>query len=121
MAQPRRKCRLADPSHKGVDLRLFETEIIQTINNTVPGKHPAVFQNYFSTDPLSPGEAVAVGRALSKIDDLKYYGKTVTIFRLFDGKMYEDENSNTPLQRVTKNSTQKERIHKKKPEGGRVK
>jgi hypothetical protein len=99
MAQPRRKCRLADPSHKGVDLRLFENEIIQTINNTVPGKHPAVFQNYFSTDPLSPGEAVAVGRALSKIDDLKYYGKTVTIFRLFDGKTYESEISNKVIKR----------------------
>ena len=97
MAQPRRKCRLADPSHKGVDLRLFENEIIQTINNTVPGKHPAVFHNYFSTDPLSPGEAVAVGRALSKIDDLKYYGKTVIIFRLFDGRTCESEESNLPF------------------------
>lgn len=97
MAQPRRKCRLADSKHRNIDLRLFEKEIIQTINNTVPDKNPVVFKDYFSTDPLTQSEAVAVGRALSKIDDLKYYGKTVITFRLFDGKTYENEDSGTPI------------------------
>lgn len=113
MAQPRRKCRLADSSHKDVDLRLFEEEIIQTINNTVPGKNPKIYQFYFSTDPLTQSEAVSLGRALAKIDNLKNYGKTVTIFRLFDGKTYESENSNTPI-------TAKKAENNYKPKGGRI-
>ena len=113
MAKPRRKCRLADSRHRDVDLRDFRQEIIDTINKTVPGKHPEVFQSYFSTDPLTQSEAVAIGRALAKIERLKCYGKTVTTFRLFDGKTCADENSNTPAG-ASGNKQQT------RPKGGRV-
>ena len=93
----RRKCRLADSEHKDVDLRKYAKIIEDTVNKTVPGKNPNVFENYFSTDELTQSEAVAIGRALAKIDELKQYGKTVTTFRLFDGKTYESEASNTPI------------------------
>ena len=56
-----------------------------------------MFENYFSTDTLKQSEAVLLGRALAKLDELKCYGKTVKIFRLFDGKMYESEASPTPI------------------------
>ena len=35
--------------------------------------------------------------ALSKIEELKVYGKEVTIFRLFDGKVYESETAVEPI------------------------
>jgi len=122
MPQPRRKCRLADSEHRDVDLRKFQKEIIDTINDTVPGKNPQVFESYFSTDPLTQSEAVAIGRALSKVEKLKGYGKTVTIFRLFDGKTYESENSNTPIKASQATVTSdKPIIPKRKPIGGRLK
>ena len=111
MAQPRRKCRLADSQYRDIDLRKFKKDIIDTINNTVPGKNPMVYKDYYSTDPLTQSEAVLLGRALSKIEELKAYGKTVTIFRLFDGRTYESEYSNIPL------GTNK---IKTKPTGGRL-
>lgn len=126
MAQPRRKCRLADSTHKDVDLCLFEAEIIKIINETVPGKNPRVYKDYFSTDPLTHSESISVGRALAKIDDLKNYGKTITIFRLFDGKTYESESSNMPLIEANKKADVKDSVQsttkpKRKPVGGRVK
>ncbi len=99
MPMARRKCRLAVADHKNVDLRQFETIIMQTINATVKGKHPKVFKSYFSTDVLTQSEAVSVGRALAKIDELKVYGKTVTTFRLFDGKTYESEEAVIPIKK----------------------
>ena len=60
-----RKYRLSDTS-QDVDLCQYEDEIVQTINDTVPGKHPKVYPDYFTTDPLSQSEAVKIGRALSK-------------------------------------------------------
>ena len=48
-----------------------------------------------------------LGRALSKLTELKCYGKEVKIFRLFDGKTYDSEESATP-------------INKKRPKGGRM-
>ena len=128
MAQPRRKCRLADSEHRDVDLRMFEKEIIDTINNTVPGKSPRVFRSYFSTAPLTQSEAVAIGRSLSKVEKLKGYGKTVTTFRLFDGKTYESEDSNIPLKASYKHTandnsdsnTQTASKPKRKPIGGRL-
>lgn len=93
----RRKCRLADSEHRDIDLRIYEDIIKETVNKTVPGKNPQVHADYFSTDELSQSEAVAIGRALAKIDELKQYGKTVTTFRLFDGKTYENEASSTPI------------------------
>ena len=97
----RRKCRLSDSSHKDVDLRLYKDLIINTINSVIHDKNPKVFKDYFSTDVLTQSEAVAVGRALAKIDELKVLGKQVTIFRLFEGKTYGSEESNEPVKHKT--------------------
>jgi hypothetical protein len=102
MAKPRRKCKLADSNHKNVDIRRFEKLIIDTVNKTVPNKNPKVFKEYFSTDLLTQSESVLLGRALAKIDELKAYGKTVTIFRLFDGKMYSSEDATKPIKKRRK-------------------
>lgn len=93
----RRKCKLADTDFRDTDLRKFKKKIVDTINATVPGKNPKVFEDYYSTDILTHSESVAIGRALSKIEELKAFGKTVTIFRLFDGKNYESESSDKPI------------------------
>ena len=99
---PRRKCKLADADFRDTDLRKYRKKIVDTINATVPGKNPRVFEDYYSTDVLTHSEAVAVGRALAKIDELKAFGKTVTIFRLFDGKNYESESSDKPITNINK-------------------
>ena len=104
MPKLRRKCRLADISHRNVDLRKYEQLIIDTINNTVPNKNPRVYKDHFSTDWLTQGESVLVGRALSKIEALKKYGRKVTVFRLFEGYTCEDEKDDM-----------------KNPKGGRMK
>ena len=88
----RRRCKLANSEYKDIDLREYEDMIVETINNTVPGKNPVVCEKYFYTDVLTQSEAVSLGRALAKIEGLKEMGKTVTTFRLFDGKVY-DNNS----------------------------
>ena len=102
METKRRKCKLSDSTHKSVNLKEFEDIILETIEKTVPNKHPKVFIDYFSTDVLTQTEAVLLGRALSKIEVLSAYGKTVTIFRLFDGKVYDNEESKTPSPRGRK-------------------
>ena len=81
-----RRCRLVNSKYKDIDLRQYSQIIIDTINTVVPGKNPQVFIDYFSTDPLTQGEAISLGRELSKIPELVKYGKTVTSFRLFDGR-----------------------------------
>ena len=43
----RRKCKLANSKYKDVDLREYEDVIIQTINETVPGKNPVVCKKCF--------------------------------------------------------------------------
>ena len=96
----RKKYRLADSSHKDIDLRTFRQIILTTVEAAVPGKHPKVEKSYFSTDPLTQSEAVALGRALSKLDELNCFGKTVNTFRLFDGRMYESEEATTPIKRT---------------------
>ena len=94
MAQPRRKCKLANTSVKDkTNLRKYEQLIIETINSTMEGKNPKVFETYFSTDPLTQSEAVQLGRALAKLEELNGYGKVVITFRLFEGKLYESEDS----------------------------
>ena len=113
MPTPRRKCKLSDTEYKNVDLTKFSDIIINTINSTVPGKNPKVYESYFSTDLLTQSEVVAIGRALAKLQELNVYGKTVTTFRLFDGKTYFCEESNAPLQK-------KASIKLKRPKGGRV-
>lgn len=89
----RRKCRLINSEYKDIDLRKYEQIITDTINRVLPGKNPKVFKEYFSTDPLTQWESICLGRELSKIDELAMYGKTVTSFRLFDGKTYDSESS----------------------------
>jgi len=116
MAQPRRKCKLVNSDVKdSTDLRAYEQLIIETINATAEGKNPKVFETYFSTDPLTQSESVAIGRALAKLPELKHLGKTVTTFRLFDGKNYESEQSNTAIKGKANSPP------KKKTKGGRMK
>lgn len=93
----RRKCRLADGNHDDVDLRDYEGLIIATVNATVENKNPKVYKDYFSTDLLTQSEAVSLGRALARLEELKIYGKTVQTFRLFDGKTYASEEATTPI------------------------
>ena len=95
----RRKYKLADSSHSDIDLRKHRKLIVDTVNTTVGNKNPKVYKEYFSTDPLTQSEAVLLGRALSKLDELNVYGKTITTFRLFDGKIYENENAEKPLRK----------------------
>jgi hypothetical protein len=91
MSVKRRICRLSDGRHKDVDLRKYEKLILDTIEQTVPGKNPEVHRSYFSTDPLNHSEVIKLGRALAKIEELAIYGKEVTIFRLFEGHIQETE------------------------------
>lgn len=93
----RRKYKLADSSHDNVDLRKYRKLIVDTVNKTVGNKNPKVFKEYFSTDPLTQREAVILGRALSKLTELNVYGKRITTFRLFEGKIYESERAEKPL------------------------
>lgn len=93
MLLQRRKYRLVNPGHRDIDLKNFEETIIATVNATVPGKNPEVYKDYFSTDLLSQSEAVTLGRALSKIQELNVYGKQVTMFRLFEGKVYDGDDA----------------------------
>ena len=96
MATKRRKFKLANANFRNTNLKNYEQIIIDTINQTVPGKDPKVFENYFSTNVLSQSEAVSIGRALAKISELSALGQEKTIFRLFDGKTYDSEEATTP-------------------------
>lgn len=87
----RRMFRLSDASHKDIDLREYEDEILEIADRIIPGKNPKVYQNYFMTDELTQGERVRLGRELSKSPRLKQYGKEVTSFRLFEGKSVEEK------------------------------
>ena len=111
MSQLRRKCRLSNAKFANIDLRNFEEEIIKTINDTVPNKNPKVFESYFSTDELNQSEAVAIGRALSKVEALTKFGKKIETFRLFEGKLYESEAAEIA----------KRRVKNKEVKGGRLK
>lgn len=88
-----RKYRLSDSTNaKDVDLRQYKDEIEDIIDEAVPGKHPKVYKDHFTTDQLTHSEAVRIGRALSKSDNLAAFGKTVTTFRLFSGTTVEVED-----------------------------
>ena len=91
----RRMFRLSDASHKDIDLREYEDEILEIADRIIPGKNPKVYQNYFMTDELTQGERVRLGRELSKSPRLKQYGKKVTCFRLFEGKSLEQKKFGT--------------------------
>lgn len=110
MATPRRKYRLADTSHSDIDLRDYRKIIIETVEKTVPGKRPKVFRDYYSIDLISHSESVALGRALAKVEELSSLGKSITIFRLFEGKVYASEAAETPISKKALN----------KPKGGRM-
>ena len=115
MCAQRRECRLANKNHKDVDLTQYSKIIIDTIEKTVPGKNPVVEKNKFTTEILSHKEAVKLGISLSSLSELEGFGKTVTIFRLFDGKIVDTEKKN--------NNTIKPKrkpIKKDKPKGGRM-
>lgn len=96
MATKRRKCTLANANFRNINLKIYEQIIIDTINETVPGKDPKVYESYFSTQPLNQSEAVKIGRALAKISELSALGQEKKIFRLFDGKTYDSEEATTP-------------------------
>ena len=106
MDAKRRKCKLANTDNRDVNLKNYEQLIIDTVNKTVPNKNPKVFADYFSTDVLTQSEAVSLGRALAKIDVLNMYGKTVTTFRLFDGKTYDSEDAKQPSKKKVKGQCQ---------------
>ena len=103
----RRKCKLANSKYRDVDLRDYEKIIIETINNTVPGKNPKVYRKYFYTDTLTQSEAVSIGRALARVECLKAMGKTVTTFRLFDGKVCDVEVSEDKNEKQTRGGRMK--------------
>ena len=95
MCAKRRECKLVNKDYKDVDLTQYSKIIIDTINNIVPNKNPVVEKDKFSTDELTHKEAVKLGRALASLSELEGYGKTVTIFRLFDGKVVNADDNNT--------------------------
>ena len=103
----RRVCKLADKNNrKNVDLRDYEDIILNVINEIAPNKNPKVEEHSFSSDPLTQSEAVRLGLALSAIPDLAVLGKTITTFRLFDGRIVEDSKM------VTKTITTKDKQSK---------
>ena len=109
----RRICTFADKSHKDVDLTQYSQIIIDKINATIPGKNPKVDKHSFSTDELTHQQAVQIGRSLACLKELEEYGKRVTIFRLFSGKVIDtDDKENKPKikRKKIKNTT-----------GGRIK
>lgn len=71
----RRMFRLSDASHKDIDLREYEDEILEIADRIIPGKNPKVYHNYFMTDEPTQGERVRLGRELSKSSRLKQYEK----------------------------------------------
>ena len=87
----RRMFRLSDASHKDIDLREYEDEILEISDRILLGKNPKVYQNYFMTDELTQGERVRLEREISKSSRLKQYGKEVMSFRLFEGKRVEQK------------------------------
>ena len=96
MAMTRRVCKLADKNNReSVDLRDYEDIILDVINEIAPNKNPKVEEHSFSSDPLTQSQAVRLGLALSAIPDLAVLGKTITTFRLFDGRIVEDNKSVT--------------------------
>ena len=115
MCALRRECKLVNTDYSNVDLTQYSKIIIDTIEKTVPGKNPEVKTDRFSTDVLTHREAVKLGRALASLDVLEGYGKSVTVFRLFDGKVVDTDKKN--------NSTVKPKrkpLKKDKPKGGRM-
>lgn len=118
MCAQRRVCKLVNADYKDVDLTQYSKIIIDTINKTVPNKNPIVTKTGFSTDLLTHREAVLIGKSLASLDELEGYGKQVTIFRLFDGKVIDTDKINN----VVKKPKVKRRPIKASntPKGGRI-
>ena len=115
----RRVCKLADTNNrKNVDLRNYKDIIIETINRIAPNKNPMVEKYSFSSDPLTQSQAVRLGLALSAIPDLAVLGKTITTFRLFDGRIVEDSKIVTS-QATTKDKQSKAVKKKEDKQHGR--
>ena len=92
MATKRRICRLTDRAYREqTDLTEYANIILDTINQVVPGKHPQVSKDSFSTDPLTHSEAVRLGRELIRNDKLRKLAKIVTQYRLFEGEVIEED------------------------------
>ena len=112
----RRVCKLADKNNrKSVDLRDYEDIILDVINKIAPNKNPKVEEHSFSSDPLTQSHAVRLGLALSAIPDLAVLGKTITTFRLFDGRIVEDNKSvtNKATSQVTTKDKQSKAVKNK--------
>ena len=115
----RRICKLADKNNReSVDLRDYEDIILDVINEIAPNKNPKVEEHSFSSDPLTQSQAVRLGLALSAIPDLAVLGKTITTFRLFDGRIVED-NKKTTSQVTTKDKQSKAVKNKEEKQHGR--
>ena len=113
----KRICKLADKSlRETVDLRDYEDLIIDTINEIAPNKNPVVEKEYFSTDVLTHSEAVKIGFALAEKPEIAKLGILVSIFRLFNGRIVEDEkekksnDSNDGNKKISNNRRNSERI-----------
>lgn len=103
----RRVCKLADKENrKNVDLRNYKDIISEVVNKIAPNKNLKIEKGSFSTDKLTQSESVRIGLALSAIPDLAVLGKTITTFRLFDGRIVED-NKKTTSQVTTKDKQSK--------------
>ena len=87
----RKRYRLLNSNHN-VNLLDFEQEIIDTVNQVVPGKNPKVYKDYFEVDVLTQSESVILGRKLSSIKSLQQYGKTIETFRLFQGRILVEKS-----------------------------
>lgn len=98
--QQRKKFRLANADKRNVDLTLYANLIIDAVNRTVPNKHPEVFKDCFVVDLLTQRESVLLGRELSSIPELNKLGKTVSIFRLFNGKVYACKDREAPAKEI---------------------
>ena len=115
----RRICKLADKNNReSVDLRDYKDIILGVINKIAPNKNPIIEKGYFSTDRLTQSEAVRIGLALSAIPDLAVLGKTITTFRLFDGRIVEDSKIVTS-QATTKDKPSKAVKKKEDKQHGR--
>ena len=115
----RRVCKLADKENrKNVDLRNYKDIISEVVNKIAPNKNLKIEKGSFSTDKLTQSESVRIGLALSAIPDLAVLGKTITTFRLFDGRIVED-NKKTTSQVTTKDQQSKAVKNKEEKQHGR--
>lgn len=96
----RKKFKLANIDKRDVDLTQYADLIIDAVNRTVPNKHPEVFPDCFVVDLLTQRESVLLGKELSSIPELNKLGKTVSIFRLFNGRVYDCKDSEAPAKEI---------------------